>query len=365
MSEVSASETVQSILETLVRDSEVPGIQYLALAPDQNVFEYAGGWANIAERCSMNAATTLMAYSMSKTITAAAVLQLADSQKLKLDDPIERFIDFHPYGPGITVGHLLSHTSGIPNPIPLRWIHSIANHDAFDERAELVMVLQKHSRLAFRPGTKYGYSNIGYWLLGPIVERASGEVFGSYVRKHILAPLDITSRELGYGIPDRAGHAKGYMEKYSLMNLVKRFVIASEWIGGYEDRWLQIHDHFLNGPAFGGLVGTAGGFGKFLQDQLRPHSRLFADPTRELFYTPQRTNQGATVPMSMGWHIKNSSGVRFFYKEGGGGGFHCMMRVYPESRMASVVMTNATRFDVRGLLNAIDPRFQSSTERRS
>ena len=360
----SGAEAVRSRLDALVGSAQAPGIHYLVVAPDQIVFEYAGGWADIAGGRPLNAETTMMAYSMSKTVTAAAVLQLVEAQTVRLDDPIDRYVESQPYGLQVTVGQLISHTSGIPNPIPLAWAHSATRHDTFDERAELATVLHKHSKLSFPPGTKYRYSNIGYWLLGAIVERTSGETFQSYVYEHILRPLGITPQELGYVVIDRRDHAQGYLEKYSLMNLVKGFVIDRALIGDYEGRWLHIHDHYLNGPAFGGLVGNARGFGKFLQDQLRPHSRLFNDTTRQLFYTPERTTDGTAIPMTLGWHVGTAEGVRFFYKEGGGGGFHCMMRVYPVAGIATVVMTNATGFDVRRLLDAIDHRFLPSGERR-
>lgn len=360
----SDAEAVRSHLDALVRDSKTPGIQYLVVAPDQTVFEYAGGWADIAGRRPMNAATTMMAYSMSKTITAAAMLQLVEAQKVNLDAPIDRYLDSQPYGPGVTVRQLLSHTSGIPNPIPLAWVHPAARHATFDERAALATVLREHPKLSSAPGTKYGYSNIGYWLLGPIIEQASGESFPSYVRTHVLRPLGITPEELGYVVPDKGNSAKGYLEKYSWMNLVKSFLIDRTFVGGYEGRWLHIHDHYLNGPAFGGLVGTARGFGTFLQDQLRPHSKLFNDTTRELFNTPVRAKSGTEIPMSLGWHIGTLNGARFLYKEGGGGGFHCMMRVYPVSRIATIVMTNATAFDARGFLDVIDPRFLNTSNGR-
>ena len=301
---------------------------------------------------------------MSKTLTAAAVLQLVEAHKVDLDAPIDRYLDSQPYGPGVTVRQLLSHTSGIPNPIPLSWVHPSARHATFDERAALASVLREHPRLSSAPGTRYRYSNIGYWLLGPVIERASGESFRSYVRARVLRPLGITPEELGYVAPDQGNSAKGYLEKYSWMNLVKSFLIDRALVGGYEGRWLHIHDHHVNGPAFGGLVGTAGGFGKFLQDQLRPHSTLFNDTIRQLFTTPVRTRSGTEVPMSLGWHIGAVNGARFLYKEGGGGGFHCMMRVYPVSGIASVVMTNATGFDVRGLLDRIDPRFLNTSNGR-
>jgi len=143
------------------------------------------------------------------------------------------------------------------------------------------------------------------------------------------------------------------------MNLAKGFLLDRDLIGDYSGRWLEIRSHYLNGPAFGGLVGTARGFGKFLQDQLRERSALFNDTTRSLLYAPQQTTRGTPLAMTLGWHIGELNGTRFFYKEGGGGGFHSMMRVYPVSKIATVIMTNATGFDVRECLNEFDPQFVS------
>jgi D-alanyl-D-alanine carboxypeptidase len=356
-SNVSAAEAARAEIDALVQDAETPGLQYLVLTPDGTVFEYAAGLADIAGRRPMTTATTLMAYSMSKTITAAAVMQLVEAKRIDLDAPIDRYLDAQPYGPAVTVRQLLSHTAGIPNPIPLAWVHPAARHATFDERAALATVLSEHGTLSSTPGTKFKYSNIGYWLLGQIVERASGEAFPAYVRAHILEPLGITPDELGYLAPGNGNAAKGYLEKYSWMNLIKGFLIDKTLIGGYEGRWLHIGAHYPNGPAFGGLVGTTRGFGKFLQDQLRPHSTIFNDATRDLFNTPARTQNGTEVPMSLGWHIGELDGARVLYKEGGGGGFHCMMRVYPASKIATVVMTNATSFNAREFLDDADRRF--------
>src|SRR5262245_19327583 len=109
----------QAVLDAIVERSRTPGLQYVAVRRDGPIFEYAGGWADLAKRRAMTAGTTLMAYSMSKTITAAAVLQLVGAGKIALDAPIDDDIT-QPYGSSITVRQLVSHTSGIPNPIPLR-----------------------------------------------------------------------------------------------------------------------------------------------------------------------------------------------------------------------------------------------------
>jgi CubicO group peptidase (beta-lactamase class C family) len=202
----SEARRLRSALDALVRGGRTPGIQYRVVDGARTVFEYDGGWADIATRRPMDPETTMMAYSMSKPITAAAALQLVEANKVGLDDPTDRFLDLQPYGPDATVRQLLSHMSGIPS------------------------------------------------------------------------------------------------------------------------------------------------------------SRLFGDATRDLFYAEQRTRRGTAVGMTLGWHIGSTRGARFFYKEGGGGGFHSTMRLYPSAGIGTVVMTNATRFDVRGHLNAFDRCFLYARE---
>lgn len=257
----------------------------------------------------------------------------------------------------MTIGQLLCHTAGVPNPVPLRWIHPVHRHATFDEDEALSIVLRKHSSLSFQPGTRFQYSNLGYWLLGKLVERVTRQRFATYVTTHILQPLGVTPRELGYEIADETGHSSGYLEKYSLLNLFKGLLIDRDYFGGYEGRWLRIQSHYVNGPAFGGLVGSASGFAKFLMDQLQPHSVLLNDTLRRLLYTAERTTRGTPIPMTLGWHVGNMDGSEFFYKEGGAGGFHCMMRVYPERGIATVVMTNATGFDARRCLDTADRKW--------
>ena len=352
-----AAERVRLLLDSLVARAKTPGVQYLFLRPEGAVLEHAAGWADLGRRVPMDAATTMMAYSMSKTVTAAAVLQLVEAGTVGLGDPLARWVDSSPYGPDVTVRQLLSHTSGIPNPVPLRWVHPAERHATFDEAAALAAVLRDHPRLARRPGTRYAYSNIGYWLLGRLVERAGGASFTDIVRERVLRPLGIEPRELDYSIHDPGRHATGYLEKWSFMNLAKRLVLDAGLIGEYSGPWLSIRSHYVNGAAFGGLVGTASGFGRFLADQLGARSRLFGEGARRLFYEPQRVADGTPVAMTLGWHVGALGGHRCWYKEGGGGGFHSMMRVYPDASAASVVMVNATGFDVARCLDALDAGF--------
>ena len=338
--------------------SEVPGLQYIAVTADRVLFEYAGGWADVQGQKAMTLDTTLMAYSMTKTFTAVAILQLAEQRKLSLDDVIDRYLPNAAYhGHCITLRQLLNHTSGVPNPIPLRWVHLAAEDSSFNEAEALATVLRENPDLAFEPGRKFAYSNIGYWLLGKVVEQVTGQPYPVYIRGNILQPLRLSAQDMDFVIPDESRHANGYLKKYSLMNLVKGFFIDRKFLGGYEGHWLRLNSHYLNGPAFGGLIGTARGFSRFLQDQLRTESVLFGLETKRLLETRQTDGAGRPIPMTPGWHVGETHGVAYFFKEGGGGGFHCEMRIYPTRGIATVVLANSTEFSSTGFLNRVDRTF--------
>jgi D-alanyl-D-alanine carboxypeptidase len=239
----------------------------------------------------------------------------------------------------------------------LRWAHLAEDDGSFDENAALAQVLRDNPKLAFEPGKKFGYSNIGYWLLGKVIAEAAGQAYVDYVRTNILRPLGLAAQEMDFVIPDPARHANGYLAKYSLMNLLKGFVTDSKFWGGYEGKWLRLKSHHLNGPAFGGLVGTARGFACFLQDQLRPESALFGYETKALLETQQTNRAGEPIPMTLGWHVGETDGVTCCRKEGGGGGFHAEMRIYASKGFASVVMVNGTEFNSTEFLNRVDSAF--------
>lgn len=257
---------IRERLDALLAAGASPGLQYTTVNRAGECSTHAVGFADVGTRTPLAATTRLMAYSMSKTLTAAAVLKLAAAGRLGLDDPAERYVDI-PYGQGVTVRRLLCHTAGLRNPIPLRWVHLPPEHAAFDERAALRAVVARNANLAAAPGTRFAYTNLGYWLLGAIVEACTQQPFTDYVERELLAPLGIGPHALGYSLGP-AATASGYLEKWSWLNLLKRFVIESAHIDRYEGSWLKIRAHYVDGPAFGGLIGTTAAFGAWLGDLL-------------------------------------------------------------------------------------------------
>ncbi len=334
---------------------QVPGLQYVVVNANEVIYEFAGGMADMLNKQPMTLNTTLMAYSMTKTFTAVAVLQSVERQKLSLNDVIDEYLPEGYYrGHNITIRQLLSHTAGISNPIPFDWVHLVEEHAYFNEATALANVIREHPKLSSSPGKKYAYSNIGYWLLGKIVEQAWGQSFSEYVRTNILQRLTISLHDMNFIIHDLKQHAKGYLAKYSLMNLLKSLMIDNKYIGEYESKWLHINNHYVNGPAFGGLIGNARGFSYLLQDQLQNTSVLFNSNTKSLLETQQVNRDGKLVPMTLGWHVGKLEGDTYFFKEGGGGGFHAEMRIYPNKGIGSVVMANNTGFNSTRFLNRVD-----------
>ena len=348
---------VRDVIGGELEENEFPGIQYLVVDKDTTLFSYAGGIADIAANRAMRDNTTMMIYSMTKTITAAAVLLLVERGEIALEDPVTRYLPDIPYGKEVKIRHLLSQTSGIPNPIPLRWIHLAEEHAHFDQQAALREILEENPELDFTPGDRFAYSNISYWLLGYVIEKASGTGYEEYVRRNVFRKLAIPEAEIGFVIPSPEHHAKGYLPKWSLMNIFKSFVVDSRFAGDYEDNWLHVYDHYLNGPSFGGVIGTAHAIGIFLRDQLQDTSRLVSPETKALFFQQQKDNQGQPIPMTLGWHIGSVDGVQFFFKEGGGGGFRSEMRIYPSAGIASVVMVNNASFNPGAFLKNVDREF--------
>ena len=346
-----------------IMDGEVkpgsPGMTYSVTGVAGPVFVYARGLADIAGRIPMTPATTMAAFSMTKTLTAVAVLRLADEGVLRLDDEVRRYVE-HPYHPGITVRQLVTHTAGVPNPIPLRWVHAADAQAGFDGHAALAKVLARHGRPKSRPGERYLYSNIGYWLLGEVVEAASKQDYAAFVRARVFAPLGLRPRDIDFAVVDPGSHAKGYLAAFSVMNALKRLLLDRRVWGGYEGAWLRICDVYPDGPSFGGAVGSAAAFAVILRDLLRDDPVVLSRASKALLFEQVRLRSGRPIAMTLGWHIGDLEGRPYYFKEGGGAGFHCEMRMYPDRGLASVIMANRTSLNTNAFLSRLDREFLSS-----
>lgn len=185
----------EAALRALIeRDAPTPFLNGGILAVDHGkmVYRIDTGLADFRTGRKIDRAAIFQTASMAKPFTAVAILQLRDARRLRLDDPVAVYLPGFPY-PDITIRHLLSHTSGLPD---LELFEELVAKDPSHivNGADLVPALRSWTKpLPFRPGERFQYSNINYQLLARIVEAVTKQPFGAYVRDHIFGPAGMRS----------------------------------------------------------------------------------------------------------------------------------------------------------------------------
>ncbi|MFP7300472.1 serine hydrolase domain-containing protein [Neobacillus niacini] len=144
--------------------------------------------------------------SLSKSFTAVAIMQLAEKQLLTVDDPLAKYFPDFPNADTITIGHLLSHSSGIPDYLNPDYQFDFSKEWEPDEILDIV----RNDKLEFTPGESFSYSNTGYVLLGLIIEEVSGKPYSNYIEEHIFKPSGMHNSM--FTIPEGAQAAKGHVE---------------------------------------------------------------------------------------------------------------------------------------------------------
>lgn len=334
-----------ALLAEMVRVGEVPGIQYLVVTKDAELLRSALGVRDASTGQPMEHDTLQMAYSTSKAITAIAIMQLVEAGRIDLDGPLDAYYREHPYGGEVTIRSLLAQTSGAPNPMPLDWFE--VEGRPLDPEEALRRVLAAHPGLVHRPGSKYRYSNLSYWLLEKAVEGASGRSYEQWVRERILEPLAIAPRTVRFALGPRDESATGHAPRYSLMTLVLSGMTRAEYWADASGRWRRVARLAPHGLGYGGLFASGASLAAILQDLLREQPILMSRETRARMLARQATRSGAPIDMTLGWVTGRLAGARYFGKQGGGLGFHGNLRIYPDRGIATVMLANRTEVTAR------------------
>jgi CubicO group peptidase (beta-lactamase class C family) len=349
---------LQKILSDQVNENKSPSIQYRIFNKESIIKSYSSGFADIENRRKADENTSYNAYSVTKTFTALAVLQLAENKMLDPGKPAVIYLPGIPYDSDITVRHLLTHTSGIPNPLPLSWIHLKEEHNTFDRNMFFHEIFLKNSRTRSEPNEKFAYSNLGYVLLGQIIEKVSGLTYEEYIKQNIIDVLGIPESELGFGSRDTIRQAVGYHKKSSASNLLLGFLIdRPKFMSKAAGKWIRFRDFYVNGPSYGGLTGTPDAFVKYLQELLRPDCRLISKDYGKMLFTQNYTSRNEPTGMCFSWFTGKLCGRTYFAHAGGGGGFYCEIRIYPEEGIGSVVFFNRTGMSDKRFLDKPDRIF--------
>lgn len=351
-------ENINAFLKQQVDQQQTPSVQYAFFDSDSIIYEFCYGLANIKTRKPVDASTNYHLYSITKTFTALAVLQLAERGKINLVDRVINYLPDFPYPNKITIEQVLSHTSGIPNPLPLRWVHLKEEHQGFDRDDFFKEIFRKNSRLKSEPGTQFRYSNLGYVLLGQLIEKVSGKLFETYMKESIFEHIGVKPGGLGFEI-NPSVHAEGYHKWWSMSNFILGFLIDKrKYMGEKEGAWKPFHHFYNNGIAYGGMIGSATGLIKYAQALLKNDPVLLNRHYKNILFTEKQVNQKATG-MSLSWFTGQLKGNKYFTHAGGGGGYYTELRLYPDLNTGSIIMYNRSGMTDQRMLNKTDSFFIS------
>ena len=185
----------------------LPGVAVGVVADQDLVWSAGFGFADTAAKLPMTPQTKFRMASHSKLFTATAVMQLREQGKLRLDDPVSKYLPWFqvkaadPDDPPITIEELLTHSSGLPREAGSHWT-------TFDfPTTEELRGLMAERQAPFSPDVRWKYSNLAYSVAGMVIEAVSGQRWADYVQQHIYAPLGMTSSSVDADVP---GLAVGY-----------------------------------------------------------------------------------------------------------------------------------------------------------
>lgn len=347
-----------AVLEELTA-RDVPGISAAVVGAGGVNLLAGAGLADISTHRPATADTAYLWFSMTKIVTATAVMQLAESGALSLDDPVERFLPEFPRPrsgwPTVRVRHLLSHSAGLANPMPVRWVHR-AGEEGREPRGFAVELLARNDRLRFPAGSKAVYSNLGYITLGEVIATASGQSYEDFVRTRILEPLSMSATGFSYASSSEDDAATGYQRRLHPMTPLFRLLLPRGIMGARSGRFVSFNRFLVDGPAYGGLVGSARDASRFLAAHLNGGEldgvRILSPEGVEAMQTPQAS--GRKLDVGFGWFRRGAARTARDSWEhlGGGGGFWSMMRIYPARGVGVLSMGNATTYDHEAVAEA-------------
>ena len=324
---------ISTAIDSTLRARQIPGAAVAVLHHDTLVFSGGFGLANIAERIPVNTETVFQIASLTKVFTAMSIMMLVEEGKVSLDSPASRYLSWLPakYS-AITVRQLLTHTSGV-NPDLRR-----ENVDEFDLDEFKRRLNEKP--VSFPPGTSVQYANTGFTLLSLIVEEASREEFGTFLRRRIFAPLGMV--HTGYRVAEKnePQHAKGY-----------------DLVNGQ----LQEAPHIFSGWGNSGIETTVDDMTKFGRALARrallrraSYDSMYASSRLANDSVPRFTSNGVPTRFGFAWFIQNVNDRPVLSHGGAIAGFSSQLNRFVTSGWTVIVLSNGKQgADRRGQADAV------------
>lgn len=312
------NEKVDAFVREKMEANHIPGLSLAVVRDGKIVLAKGYGMSNLELAAPATEKTAFAIYSITKTFTGIATMMLVEEGKISLEDSISKHLAGLPAAwSKVTIRHLLNHTSGIAD-----FCESPANpcQSARDFKQAEVVKFSADLPPKFPPGEQWEYGNIGYFLLGMLIEKVSGKSYEQFLRERIFAPLEMHDTRLeNYAelIPNRAN---GYT-----------------WRNGGFRNALRISPTLTFSLA--GLVSTVLDLAKY--DAALYTEKLLKKQTLDLMWTKARLNNGQEIEHGLGFGMTPFRNRRRVGHSGGHTGFSTTITRLTDDKITVIVLSNA------------------------
>lgn len=323
----------------------IPGITLVVVREGKVIYAKGYGYDSLETRRPVRPEYRFQIGSISKPFAATAIMLLVEQGQVSLDDKLDKFIDRVPAAwCAITLRHILNHTSGLPEYPDDTVFADLAANKPIGEEA----MLERFRSYALRwaPGTQYGYSNVGYDILGVILHKLTGKPYFDLLKEKVFVPLGMDSARLLGPHESMAATAQGY-----------RLVDGKRIPFGASDASLV----YL-GMAASGIEVSAMDMAKW--DAALYTDKILKQSTLALMWTNSALVQAANADSAdiyygLGWQLRTQHGVRWVYHSGGMPGYVTDFMRYPEQKLTIIVFTNLDdeHANARQIVRAVAPMF--------
>jgi len=300
-------------------DAARPGAAIIVLKDGKPLLRKGYGMADLELGVPIAPDMVFRIGSVTKQFTAVAILQLVQQGKIALDDDITKFLpDYPTAGRKITVQHLLTHTSGIKS---FTSMPSYAAGMRQDISVKEMIDRFKGEPLEFNPGERWNYSNSGYFLLGAIIERASGMTYEQYLEKNVFQALGM--KRTYYGSESRL-----------IPRRVRGYEALDDGSGFRNSEYLSMTQPY----AAGSLLSTVDDLARW--DAALLDGKLVDRKLLDRAWTGHKLPDGAQTKYGYGWSVDDFHGFHFIEHGGGINGFASFVLRIPEEKIFVAVLTN-------------------------
>ncbi|HEX2641319.1 MAG TPA: serine hydrolase domain-containing protein, partial [Pyrinomonadaceae bacterium] len=274
-----------------------PGCAVGASFNGEPVFEKAFGLAEMEHNIPNTPQTIFESGSVAKQFTAGAIVLLQQDGKLKIDDPVRKYIPELPdYGRPLTIRHILTHTAGLRDWGSVMELTGAGRGDRVVTQDIALDVIARQKSLDFEPGSEYSYSNSGYNLAAIIVERVSGQKFGDFVRDRIFKPLGMNN--------------SSWRDDYRRLVPGRAQAYSRE---GPKAPWM-LNMPIMNVVGNGGMLTTVG---DWLKWNAALDAKTLGAPFVEALETQGILNDGRKISYALGLDVGSYKGIKEIAHSGG------------------------------------------------